>query len=144
MVGRMKIQRNDPCPCGSGKKYKQCCLGKDEQKKDEHQHEQVRLEVNGMAASVDRGMAPFLRILWERGINTVASCQADKYSHGMATVLFASMQDAEQFLAMLWETREPEEWKAGSGYVWDSSVPDLMGWNLPKGWHVFAMVIGTG
>lgn len=21
-----KIQRNDPCPCGSGKKYKQCCL----------------------------------------------------------------------------------------------------------------------
>ena len=21
---------NDPCPCGSGKKYKKCCLGKDE------------------------------------------------------------------------------------------------------------------
>ncbi len=21
-----KIGRNDPCPCGSGKKYKQCCL----------------------------------------------------------------------------------------------------------------------
>ena len=21
----MKIGRNDPCPCGSGKKYKQCC-----------------------------------------------------------------------------------------------------------------------
>ncbi|MFW6083681.1 MAG: SEC-C metal-binding domain-containing protein [Gemmatimonadota bacterium] len=20
--------RNDPCPCGSGKKYKQCCQGK--------------------------------------------------------------------------------------------------------------------
>jgi hypothetical protein len=24
----MKIGRNDPCPCGSGKKYKNCCLGK--------------------------------------------------------------------------------------------------------------------
>ena len=24
----MKINRNDPCPCGSGKKYKKCCLGK--------------------------------------------------------------------------------------------------------------------
>lgn len=24
-------QRNDPCPCGSGKKYKKCCLGKDSQ-----------------------------------------------------------------------------------------------------------------
>lgn len=22
--------RNDPCPCGSGKKYKKCCLVKDE------------------------------------------------------------------------------------------------------------------
>ena len=25
-----KIGRNDPCPCGSGKKYKQCCLAKDQ------------------------------------------------------------------------------------------------------------------
>ena len=24
-----KIRRNDPCPCGSGKKYKQCCLLKE-------------------------------------------------------------------------------------------------------------------
>ncbi len=23
-----KVGRNDPCPCGSGKKYKKCCLGK--------------------------------------------------------------------------------------------------------------------
>jgi SEC-C motif-containing protein len=23
----MKLGRNEPCPCGSGKKYKQCCLG---------------------------------------------------------------------------------------------------------------------
>jgi hypothetical protein len=27
-----KIGRNDPCPCGSGKKYKKCCLQKDEEK----------------------------------------------------------------------------------------------------------------
>jgi hypothetical protein len=25
-----KIGRNDPCPCGSGKKYKRCCLAKDQ------------------------------------------------------------------------------------------------------------------
>src|SRR5690625_860480 len=24
-----KIGRNDKCPCGSGKKYKRCCLGKE-------------------------------------------------------------------------------------------------------------------
>ena len=27
--GAMKAGRNDPCPCGSGKKYKKCCLGTD-------------------------------------------------------------------------------------------------------------------
>ncbi len=26
----MKTGRNDPCPCGSGKKYKKCCLAKDQ------------------------------------------------------------------------------------------------------------------
>ena len=24
----VKIGRNDPCPCGSGKKFKKCCMGK--------------------------------------------------------------------------------------------------------------------
>lgn len=28
-----KIGRNDPCPCGSGKKYKACCLAKKATKK---------------------------------------------------------------------------------------------------------------
>ena len=25
MVAEKKVGRNDPCPCGSGKKYKKCC-----------------------------------------------------------------------------------------------------------------------
>lgn len=25
---RMKVGRNDPCPCGSGKKFKKCHLGR--------------------------------------------------------------------------------------------------------------------
>ena len=25
-----KVGRNDPCPCGSGKKYKKCCMGKEQ------------------------------------------------------------------------------------------------------------------
>ncbi|MFC2021620.1 SEC-C metal-binding domain-containing protein [Chloroflexota bacterium] len=25
MNNRQKVGRNDPCPCGSGKKYKKCC-----------------------------------------------------------------------------------------------------------------------
>jgi len=30
-----KIGRNDPCPCGSGKKYKKCCLSKDRKREQE-------------------------------------------------------------------------------------------------------------
>lgn len=30
-----KTGRNDPCPCGSGKKYKRCCLEKDQQAESE-------------------------------------------------------------------------------------------------------------
>jgi uncharacterized protein YecA (UPF0149 family) len=26
---KRKVGRNDPCPCGSGKKYKKCCLNND-------------------------------------------------------------------------------------------------------------------
>ena len=29
VVGK-KIGRNDPCPCGSGKKFKKCCMNKDQ------------------------------------------------------------------------------------------------------------------
>ena len=25
-----KIGRNDPCPCGSGKKYKRCCIDRED------------------------------------------------------------------------------------------------------------------
>ena len=35
----MKVGRNDRCPCGSGKKYKKCCLQK------EAQSEQIQLKV---------------------------------------------------------------------------------------------------
>ncbi|MDA3896513.1 MAG: SEC-C metal-binding domain-containing protein [Desulfobacteraceae bacterium] len=34
----MKIGRNTPCPCGSGKKYKKCCLDKDQQAGQKHPH----------------------------------------------------------------------------------------------------------
>ena len=28
MLKSHKVKRNSPCPCGSGKKLKRCCLGK--------------------------------------------------------------------------------------------------------------------
>lgn len=29
-ASKIRVGRNDPCPCGSGKKYKKCCLGRDQ------------------------------------------------------------------------------------------------------------------
>ena len=28
IIREVRVGRNDPCPCGSGKKFKKCCLGK--------------------------------------------------------------------------------------------------------------------
>ena len=30
MSNKSKVGRNDPCPCGSGKKYKNCCMSEEE------------------------------------------------------------------------------------------------------------------
>jgi tetratricopeptide (TPR) repeat protein len=37
-----KVGRNQPCPCGSGKKYKQCCLVADEAAENAAREEQRR------------------------------------------------------------------------------------------------------
>ncbi|GJL74740.1 SEC-C metal-binding domain-containing protein [Nitrosomonas sp.] len=43
----MKIGRNDPCPCGSGKKYKQCCLKNQElQQVEDFLWHQIRHVIN--------------------------------------------------------------------------------------------------
>jgi len=44
-----KIGRNEPCPCGSGKKYKQCCLEKD-QERLHHSSEVAGLTTEELAA----------------------------------------------------------------------------------------------
>lgn len=45
----MKTGRNDPCPCGSGKKYKQCCLQAQEtQQTEDFLWHQIRRAINGL------------------------------------------------------------------------------------------------
>lgn len=40
-----KIGRNDPCPCGSGNKYKKCCLAKDNLNASRRREEQQAIHV---------------------------------------------------------------------------------------------------
>lgn len=40
----VKVGRNEPCPCGSGKKYKDCCLPKGEKHLIKMYQKQGKLE----------------------------------------------------------------------------------------------------
>ncbi len=49
----MKPGRNDPCPCGSGKKYKQCCLKTEQiQPEDEFLWRRIRRAIEGLPAQL--------------------------------------------------------------------------------------------
>jgi hypothetical protein len=50
----MKIGRNQPCPCGSGKKYKKCCLGKPD---DEQAASSERAQLMASAESATAGLS---------------------------------------------------------------------------------------
>ncbi len=43
-----KIGRNEPCPCGSGKKYKKCCLNKAHQQPENLTWHRLRRAINGL------------------------------------------------------------------------------------------------
>jgi hypothetical protein len=49
-----RIGRNDPCPCGSGKKYKKCCLGS---KEPGHEEGATWIDEEGMHL-VGKGIRP--------------------------------------------------------------------------------------
>jgi tetratricopeptide (TPR) repeat protein len=48
-----KTGRNDPCPCGSGRKYKLCCLKKDEDAEHER-FQRATAEATAQAAETQR------------------------------------------------------------------------------------------
>lgn len=65
------LGRNDPCHCGSGRKYKQCCLAKDEAEAREARMKaaEERLGATVEPSQVPPGTAarPATRQPWKRG-----------------------------------------------------------------------------
>jgi tetratricopeptide (TPR) repeat protein len=47
-----KINRNAPCPCGSGKKYKRCCLPRDQEAAAQRREEAAPVESPSLAPMV--------------------------------------------------------------------------------------------
>jgi len=46
-----KVGRNDPCPCGSGKKYKKCCMHSSEQEPQPRPSPRFRFEPGSYGGS---------------------------------------------------------------------------------------------
>jgi len=61
-----KVSRNDPCPCGSGKKYKLCCMQK-------VQNDDVKQKIaTGIIESYKQMTTGFEKELEERTVDEVA------------------------------------------------------------------------
>ena len=88
-----KIGRNDPCPCGSGKKYKRCCMGKD----------QAAVQAKRAAVQEDqRARSADLAAAWEE------SNELDKASNSVDDLIHAGKLDEAEQAARDLLVRYPE------------------------------------
>ncbi|MGH8696072.1 MAG: SEC-C metal-binding domain-containing protein [Burkholderiales bacterium] len=103
-----KIGRNDPCPCGSGKKYKRCCLP---------QHEAAAAErAAAAAAQAAAELAPPV-FAWDdddgldeasnRVVDLVHAGQLDEAEQAARELLvrYPEVHDGFERLAMVYEAR---------------------------------------
>src|SRR3989344_6401854 len=80
-----KIGRNDSCPCGSGRKYKKCCMSKQNQSQNPTKR--------GIASDEERQRVFRLLFLLLRDVMNAAKCELDindvrQYASALATKIF--------------------------------------------------------
>ena len=103
-----KIGRNAPCPCGSGKKYKKCCLsGKDRTKR----HSPVRKKIRFIPVytELDKLSNSVVDLIKENKLN-----EAEAVSHKLLAE-YPDQVDGLNRLAMVYEARG-EKRKAAQYY----------------------------
>ena len=66
-MSRSSVGRNEPCPCGSGKKYKHCCLRKDRRRGVRVRTEPVHAQSQGDLASAAAQLRRMMREVDRRG-----------------------------------------------------------------------------
>ncbi len=76
-----KIGRNDPCPCGSGIKYKKCCIGKTDQVAQSAAQQNIQISLN---TEVEK--------LQERAANR------DKFVHALGVFILFSTESGDGWL----------------------------------------------
>jgi hypothetical protein len=91
----MKVQRNDPCPCGSGSKYKRCCGATDEQ-------------------SEERGGGFLVAVTWAVGAGLVVA---------LAVFANALVSDAPAEAGRVWSAEHGHWHNVGGGEVEPATAP---------------------
>jgi SEC-C motif len=103
----MKLGRNDPCRCGSGKKYKQCCLGRDGASVvdlADRTWRQMREALDGFAAAM-------LRFIGESYGRDVLKQAWREFTLGASHELVQDDPNAELFFSWLFHRWEPDSQK---------------------------------
>lgn len=113
-----KVGRNDPCPCGSGLKYKRCCFAKDEAAESERFAHTAQLNAAAAAAhkkemrAMEASMADLQR---ERDLAEASNAVVDLVDSGRLDeaeiaarellVRFPDVHDGYDRLGMVYEAR---------------------------------------
>ncbi len=79
----MSLGRNEPCHCGSGKKYKKCCLPKDKEPRHEKEAE----------------LAETRQVQGEQNVNSLFREPSVNQPAGGEIVLFREPQRAQEWVA---------------------------------------------
>ncbi|MBA7642235.1 hypothetical protein ES703_49924 [subsurface metagenome] len=110
-----KIGRNDPCPCGSGKKYKKCCLLKEDIKNNIPEiilADAASLRMNYLLSKIDR--SKFMRAYKSPAMSIEKSV--------LATMPPSPSKNESEKALLLWKQRLEEEIKRlcanHSKYYW--------------------------
>jgi hypothetical protein len=103
-----KVGRNDPCPCGSGKKFKRCCL---ERMEAEERSARRQAESGRLAAERDEG--PTIAAVLERARAALQESQAFEEVDGLAErvlgLIDAGQYDEAESTARQLESEYPDE-----------------------------------
>jgi tetratricopeptide (TPR) repeat protein len=115
-----KIGRNEPCPCGSGKKYKKCCLRKHEKIKDllrgSVEFQEPEAEEEGPPEYVVKGFDLLAANNYEEAIsyagNLISTYPEDDRIHDTLATAYLATRQHDEAIALCrsrWEVAKEEK-----------------------------------
>jgi hypothetical protein len=93
-----KVGRNDPCPCGSGKKYKQCCLKAEQAKAAQAANDRSEAVPRALRWLMSRHSRGVQQALDEGFFGTLDDDEYRQHQGGNAEVFGSIMVNAMEWL----------------------------------------------